>query len=91
MKDEKVNEIVFSIRMKQKTIENINAEIDELKGELKEELLNRGVDVIDTGIAKVSWKEESRMNFDSKKFKKEHADLYESYTTEKVVKKFLVK
>lgn len=91
MKDEKVNEIVFSIRMKQKTIENINAEIDELKGELKEELLNRGVDVIDTGIAKISWKEESRRNFDSKKFKKEHADLYESYTTEKVVKKFLVK
>lgn len=91
MDNVKINEIVSEIRMKEKAIKDINVEIDNMKNLLKDELRARNVDEIDTGVAKVSWKDETRMNFDSKKFKEEHLDLYESYAKEKVVKKFLVK
>lgn len=91
MDNVKINEVVSEIRMKEKAIKDINVEIDAMKNLLKDELKARNVDEIDTGVAKVSWKDETRMNFDSKKFKAEHLDLYESYAKEKVVKKFLVK
>ena len=67
----------------------LEAEIEAVKSELKDEMSERGVDELHGSRFKVSWKEVVSSRLDSALFKKERADLYKSYLKSVSSKRFL--
>lgn len=57
----------------------ISAELDELKGQVKDFMKANGVNSVTVGMYKVSYSEYVSNRFDSTKFKAEHPDTYAEY------------
>lgn len=57
----------------------ISAEIDALKGQVKDFMKANGVKSVDAGKYKVTYSEYTSNRFDSTKFKAEHPDTYAEY------------
>lgn len=57
----------------------ISAELDELKGQVKDFMKANGVKSVTVGMYKVSYSEYVSNRFDSTKFKAEHPDTYAEY------------
>ena len=57
----------------------ISAELDELKGQVKDFMKANGVNSVTVGMYKVSYSEYVSNRFDSTKFKAEHPDTYAKY------------
>ena len=49
---------------------------------------DEGLDTLKVGCFKISYTDVFRESFNSKKFKEEHADLYEQYVGTSVYKRF---
>ena len=67
----------------------LNAELEALKNELKDEMSERGIDELHGSKFRVSWKDVVSHRFDSALFKKERGALYSEYLKVVSDKRFL--
>lgn len=79
MTEATIDEKVMEIRALDAEIEQLKSKVDAIKDELKQELTDRGVETVSTGMFKVTYKTIESNRFDSKAFKKDNEALYEAY------------
>ena len=72
-------------------IEERQMQVEALKDGLKDAMKAQGVSRLNIGTYKVSYTEYTTRRFDSKAFKDEHADLYDSYTVATTARRFTIK
>lgn len=78
------------IKELQRLIDEAQEEMESLKDDIKEELTTRGVQELEAGCFKVSYKEVTSKRFDSKTFKAQHGDLYNAYVKETTSRRFTI-
>lgn len=91
MDNKTINEKIVEIRNFENEIKQMQEVVDSLKDELKNEMTARGVDELDTGTFKMSYKEVVSNRFDSKAFQKDNEVIYRAYLKESVSKRFTIK
>ena len=91
MDNKTINEKVVELRNFENEIKQMQEVVDSLKDELKNEMTARGVDELDTGTFKMSYKEVVSNRFDSKAFQKDNEVIYKAYLKESVSKRFTIK
>lgn len=91
MDNKTINEKIVDIRNFENEIKQMQEVVDYLKDELKNEMTARGVDELDTGTFKMSYKEVVSNRFDSKAFQKDNEVIYKAYLKESVSKRFTIK
>ena len=91
MDNKTINEKIVEIRNFENEIKQMQEVVDSLKDELKNEMTARGVDELDTGTFKLTFKEIISNRFDSKSFQKDNEILYKAYLKESVSKRFTIK
>lgn len=91
MDNKTINEKIVDIRNFENEIKQMQEVVDSLKNELKNEMTARGVDELDTGTFKMSYKEVVSNRFDSKAFQKDNEVIYNAYLKESVSKRFTIK
>ena len=91
MDNKTINEKIVEIRNFENEIKQMQEVVDSLKDELKNEMTARGVDELDTGTFKMSYKEVVSNRFDSKSFQKDNEVIYKAYLKESVSKRFTIK
>lgn len=69
MDNNKIDEKVFEITLLEQQIKKLKDLVDKNKEEIKEEIIARDVETIDTGACKVSYLTVVKNNFDTKKAK----------------------
>lgn len=70
--------------------DELNAEIETIKDELKQEMNNRNVDEITTTEYKIRYKEVSSNRFDTKGFKAKYEDLCNQFVKVSTSKRFSI-
>ena len=68
----------------------LQAEIDQLEGDLKQHMESRGLDEMHAGPFTVIWKMISSTRFDSKRCKAENPQIYNLYAVSSSYRKFSV-
>ncbi len=68
---------VKKIKELQIKADELSAQIESLKDEVKAEMTSQGVEELTAGAFKVSYKPVNQTRFDTAKFKSLHADIYE--------------
>ena len=91
MDNKTINEKVVELRNFENEIKQMQEVVDSLKDELKNEMTARGVDELDTGTFKMSYKDVVSNRFDSKAFQKDNEIIYKAYLKESVSKRFTIK
>ena len=91
MDNKTINEKIVEIRNFENEIKQMQEIVDSLKDELKNEMTARGVDELDTGTFKLTFKEVVSNRFDSKAFQKDNEIIYKAYLKESVSKRFTIK
>ena len=91
MDNKTINEKIVEIRNFENEIKQMQEVVDSLKDELKNEMTARGVDELDTGTFKMSYKDVVSNRFDSKAFEKDNEIIYKAYLKESVSKRFTIK
>ncbi len=91
MDNKTINEKVVELRNFENEIKQMQEIVDSLKDELKNEMTARGVDELDTGTFKMSYKDVVSNRFDSKAFQKDNEIIYKAYLKESVSKRFTIK
>ena len=91
MDNKTINEKIVDIRNFENEIKQMQEVVDSLKDELKNEMTARGVDELDTGTFKLTFKEVVSNRFDSKAFQKDNEIIYKAYLKESVSKRFTIK
>ena len=91
MDNKTINEKIVEIRNFENEIKQMQEVVDSLKDELKNEMTARGVDELDTGTFKLTFKEVVSNRFDSKAFQKDNEIIYKAYLKESVSKRFTIK
>ena len=91
MDNKTINEKIVELRNFENEIKQMQEVVDSLKNELKNEMTARGVDELDTGTFKMSYKEVVSNRFDSKAFQKDNEVIYKAYLKESVSKRFTIK
>ena len=81
---------IESIKTLQAMIDELTAEMESVKDEVKREMETQGVEEMAVSCFKVRYKEVKTSRFDSTAFKKTHADLYEQYTRQTTSKRFTI-
>ena len=85
------NEKIVDIRNFENEIKQMQEIVDSLKDELKNEMVNRGIDELDTGTFKLTYKEVVSNRFDTKAFQKDNEVIYKAYLKESFSKRFTIK
>ena len=82
---------VEEIRELEDLMEEVKANIESLKDVLKAEMLKKGTEEMDLdGRYIVRWTSQLASRFDTKRFKEEYKDLYQSFTKEVSSKRFSI-
>jgi len=81
---------VENIKTLQSMIDELTAEMEAAKDEVKAEMTARGVDEMTVSCFKVRYKSVTSSRFDSTEFKKTHSELYEQYCKKTVSKRFSI-
>ncbi len=76
MINNRINKL-FDLEAKKRELET---QIDALKTELQQDMLSKDVDSVDTGKFIVRWTEVMSNKLDTKKFKADHADMFDLYS-----------
>lgn len=84
MMNEKMNTLAEYLRMK----DEIEAEIDALKDEIKAYMAEHGTDTVISTGHKATWKTVKSNRFDSAGLKKDAPELYAAYTVATESKRF---
>lgn len=91
MTNEEINELVSEMRELEARIKAMERSVEDIKDWLKEDMTSKGKDEISTGMFVLRYKNVDSSRFDTKKFKVDHADLYESYCNVSSSMRFTVK
>lgn len=70
--------------------DELNAKIEAIKDELKQEMCNRNVDELVTSEYKIRYKEVTNSRFDTKGFKAKYEDLYNRFVKTSTSKRFSI-
>ena len=81
---------IENIKTLQTMIDELTAEMEEAKDEVKAEMTSRGVDEMTVSCFKVRYKDVTSSRFDSTAFKKTHSELYEQFCKKTVSKRFSI-
>lgn len=81
---------IENIKTLQTMIDELTAEMETAKDEVKAYMTAEGKDEITVSCFKVRYKEVTSNRFDSVAFKKTHGDLYEQYTKPTVSRRFTI-
>lgn len=87
------NELLTKVReLKglQQMADELTAEIESLKDELKAEMTAEGKDEMTVDVFTLRYKSVTSSRFDSKAFKATHADLYNQYSKPTTSKRFTI-
>ena len=87
------NEIISKIEQLKEweaILEDAQAEADAIRDSIKQEMLTEGTEELCVGAYIVRWTSVLSNRFDSTAFKKEHADLYKSFTKQVASKRFSI-
>lgn len=84
MMNEKMNALAEYLRMK----DEIDAEIEALKDEIKQYMQDAGTDTLISTGHKATWKTVKSNRFDSAGLKKDAPELYAAYVTTTETKRF---
>lgn len=76
---EELTSTIARIRELEEQQAAISAELDDLKGQVKDFMKANGVKSVNAGMYKVTYSEYVSNRFDSTKFKAEHPDAYAEY------------
>lgn len=76
---EELTVTIARIRELEEQQATITAELDDLKGQVKDFMKENGVKSVNAGMYKVTYSEYTSNRFDSTKFKAEHPDTYAQY------------
>lgn len=90
MGTKKLEAKVLRLRELQAKIDQLEAEAEVLKDEIKEELTARKVDELTAGVFKVRWAEIKSKRFDSSALKAAQPELYAAFTRETTIRRFTV-
>ena len=69
-------------------IEQLQAEAEAIKDELKGQMMERETEELEGTGWRATWHNTNNSRFDSKRFKTDHADLYDQYTVKSVGTRF---
>lgn len=81
---------VEHIKTLQTMIDELTAEMESVKDEIKSEMTARGVEEMTVSCFKVRYKEVASNRFDSTEFKKKYSELYDQYCKKTVSKRFSI-
>lgn len=91
MTNDDINTLVIEMRDLESQIKALEKSVDDIKDWLKEDMTSKGEEEISTGMFILRYKNVDSSRFDSKRFKAEHSDLYESYCNTTSAMRFTVK
>lgn len=81
---------IENIKTLQRMIEELTAEMETAKDEVKREMETQGVDEMSVSCFKVRYKEVKSSRFDSTAFKQTHAELYAQYCKPTFTRRFSI-
>ena len=81
---------IENIKTLQTMIDELTAEMEAAKNEVKAEMTSRGVEEMTVSCFKVRYKDVTSSRFDSTEFKKTHSELYEQFCQKTVSKRFSI-
>ena len=81
---------VEQLREWEELLEEAQAEIEALRDSIKAEMLEQGTEELQVGAYIIRWTSVLSNRFDSTAFKKEHSDLYKSFTKQVASKRFTI-
>ena len=81
---------IENIKTLQRMIEELTAEMETAKDEIKREMETQGVDEMSVSCFKVRYKEVKSSRFDSTAFKQTHAELYAQYCKPTFTRRFSI-
>ena len=87
------NEIVSKIEQLKEweaILEEAQAEVEALRDCIKEQMLERSTEELQVGTYIIRWTSVLSNRFDSTAFKKEHAELYKTFTKQVASKRFSI-
>lgn len=85
-----INQMVKELKELQRMSDELNAEIESIKDELKAEMAARNTDEILTSEYKLKYKEVSSSRFDTTSFKNKYIDLYNQFLKVTTSKRFTI-
>ena len=85
-----INERVKELKELQRMSDELDAEIEAIKDELKAEMAARNTDEILTSEYKLRYKEVSSSRFDTTSFKNKYVDLYNQFVKVTTSKRFTI-
>lgn len=81
---------VFELKELQALIDEATAQVDGIKDELKNYMVEQGTDELNVGIFKLRYKAVTSNRFDSSAFKEKHKELYELFSKKPTSMRFSV-
>ena len=81
---------VEQLREWEQLLEEAQAEAEALRDSIKAEMLEQGTEELQGGAYIIRWTSVLTNRFDSTAFKKEHSDLYKSFTKQVASKRFTI-
>lgn len=91
MANKELIKTVEEIKELEELLEEVKANIEDLKDTIKTEMLKKGTEELDLdGRYIVRWTSQLKSVFDTKRFKEENKDLYLSFTKEVSSKRFSI-
>ena len=87
------NEIIAKIEQLKEweaILEEAQNEVEALRDSIKQQMLEEGTEELAVGTYIVRWTSVLSNRFDSTAFKKEHAELYKSFTKQVASKRFTI-
>ena len=81
---------IENIKTLQRMIEELTAEMETAKDEIKREMETQGVEEMSVSCFKVRYKEVQSNRFDSTAFKQTHAELYAQYCKPTFTRRFSI-
>lgn len=85
-----LNEKIKNLRELNRMAEELSAEIESIKDEIKSEMTAQNTDVLTGTDFKITWKDVKSSRFDTTAFKKQYFELYELFTKETTSKRFIL-
>ncbi len=90
MSTHEISSKVTQLRELRRMADELNAEIEAITDSIKDEMSSREVDELTGQDYKITWKLVNTRRFDSKAFKRTHAELYDQYCSETSTRRFVV-
>lgn len=90
MTEKNLQKKVQEIRELQRMAEELSAEIETIRDEIKAEMLERNVDEVITGEYKITWKSVVSNRLDTAALKKALPDVVERFTKQSESKRFCI-